>query len=279
MSTNIETSCMIEGHATGLHSCEKPMPDIGNQKSRSLANRIGYHIIKRFWALQGYEFRIARTEEEIAAANELRESIFSSVGYSTDLSHHHDELDSHSVIFICYYRNKMVGTLRLIDASDCQVFAWFNVNLPGNVQIQETVELGGLAIERRHRGKGSAILIGLLNMAYNYSFTNDLAWWLCGSNERQYKLFKEINESCEILEQHPPDPLHLKNREVLKSYFEKYAGNTKIYVFDLTKVSYYQNIKRVVQRGFFKSKRKRSRKRSRSIALRGIREQATCLSN
>ncbi len=28
MSTNIGTSCMIEGHATSLHSCEKPMPDI-----------------------------------------------------------------------------------------------------------------------------------------------------------------------------------------------------------------------------------------------------------
>ncbi len=249
-----------------------------NHKSRSLANRIGYHIIKRFWALKGYEFRIARTEEEIAAANKLRESICSSVGYPSDLSDLHDKYDSHSVIFVCYYRNTMAGTLRLIDASNCPTFAHFNVNLPENVQIQETLELGGLAIERSHRGKGSAILIGLLNMAYDYCFANDVVRWLCWSGKRQYRLFKGINESCEILEQHPPEPFHLKNREYFASYFEKHRGDSQAYVFDLTKVSYFQNIKRVVQRGFFKSKRKRSRKRSRSVALRGIRGQATCLS-
>ncbi len=32
MSTNIETSCMIEGHATSLHDCEEPMPDISKEK-------------------------------------------------------------------------------------------------------------------------------------------------------------------------------------------------------------------------------------------------------
>jgi len=250
-----------------------------NQKSRSLANRIGYHIIKRFWAHNGYEFRIARTEEEIAAANKLRESICSSVGYPSDLSDFHDKFDSHSVIFVCYYRNEMAGTLRLIDASNCPTFAWHNVNLPENAQIQETLELGGLAIERRHRGKGSAIMIGLLNIAYDYSFVNDVAWWLCSSGKREYKLFKGINESCEILEQHPTDPFHLKNREVLDTWFEKHGESIQVYVFDLTKVSYYQNIKKVVQRGFFNIKRKRSRKRSRSIALRGIKAQPTCLSN
>lgn len=254
-----------------------------NQKSKSLANRIGYHIIKLLWAQKGYEFRIARTEEEIAAANKLRESIYSSyssVGYPSDLSDIHDKYDSHSVIFICNYRNKMVGTLRLIDASNCPTFALFNVNLPENVQIQETLELAGLAIERSHRGKGSAILIGLLNMAYDYCFANDVVSWLCFSCRRQYRLFKGINESCEILEQHPTEPFHLKNREVIASYFEKQGGNGQVvYVFDLTKVSYFQNIKRVVQRGFFKIKEKRNRKRSRSIAPRGIRGQAACLSN
>jgi len=253
-----------------------------NQKSRSLTNRIGYHIIKWFWAQKGYEFRIARTEEEIAAANKLRESIISSscssVDYPSDLSDFHDKYDSHSVIFVCYYRNKMVGTLRLIDASNCPTFAFLNVNLPENVQIQETLELAGLVIERSHRGKGSAILIGLLNIAYDYSFANDVVWWLCYSGERQYKLFKGINESCEILEQHPTESFHLKNREMYKSYFEKYGRHIHAYVFDLTKVSYFQNIKRVVQRGFFKIKEKRNRKRSRSIALRGIKGQTTCLS-
>ncbi len=250
-----------------------------NQKSRSLANRIGYHIIKRLWAIKGYEFRIARTEEEIAAANKLRESICSSVGYPSDLSGLHDKYDSQSVIFVCYYRNKMAGTLRLIDASNCPTFAWYNVNLPENVQIQETLELGGLAIERSHRGKGSAILIGLLNVAYDYSFANDVVSWLCWSGKRQYRLFKGINESCEILEQHPTEPFHLKNREGLTSYFEKHRGSILVYVFDLTKVSYFQNIKRVVQRGFFKSKGKRSRKRSRSIALRGTIGRDTCLTS
>ncbi len=250
-----------------------------NQKSRPLTNRMGYHIINRLWAHNGYEFRIARTEQEIAAANRLRESICSSVGYPSDLSGLHDKYDSHSVIFICYYRNKMVGTLRLIDASNCPTFALFNVNLPENVQIQETLELGGLAIERSHRGKGSAILIGLLNIAYDYSFANNVVSWLCSSGKRQYKLFKGINESCETLEQHPADPFHLQNREGLESWFEKDGGNIQVYVFDLTKVSYFQNIKRVVQKGFFKSKRKRSRKRSRSIAPRGTIGQATCLSN
>jgi len=148
------------------------------QKNRPLANRIGYHVIKRFWAVRGYEFRVARTEQEIAAANRLRESICSSVGYPSDLSEFHDTYDSHSVIFVCYYKDKMAGTLRLIDASNCPAFAHFNVNLPENVQIQETRELGGLAVERSHRGKGRAILIGLLNMADNYSFANNVVSWL-----------------------------------------------------------------------------------------------------
>ncbi len=279
MSTNIETSCMIEGHATSLHGCEKPMPDIGNQKSRSLANRVGYHVIKRLWAHKGYEFRIARTEEEIAAANKLRESICSTVGYPSDLSDFHDKYDNHSVIFVCYYRDKMAGTLRLVDGSNCPTFALINVNLPENVPIQETVELGGLAVERSHRGKGSAILIGLLNAAYSYSRANDVASWLVFSCMRQYRLFKGINESCETLKQHTPEPFHLKNREVIGSYFEKQGANLQVYVFDLTKVSYYQNIKRVIQRGFFKAKQKRSRKRSRSIAPQGVRGQAACLSS
>ena len=248
-----------------------------NQKGRSLANRIGYHVIKRFWALKGYEFRIARTEQEIAGANKLRESIYSCAGYSSDLSDYHDKYDSHSVIFVCYYRNEMVGTLRLIDASSCPTFAQFNVNLPEHVHIQETLELGGLAIERSHRGKGNAILIGMLNIAYSYSRANNVVWLLCLSGKRQYRLFKKISESCEILEQHPPDPCHLKNHELFKSCSEEQRGNSQAYVFDLTKVSYYQNIKRVAQKGFFKSKRKRNRKRSRSIALQGIRGQATCL--
>jgi len=253
--------------------------DEHNQKSRPLANRVGYHVIKRLWAHNGYEFRIARTEQEIAAANKLRESIYSSVGYSSDSSDLHDKYDSHSVIFVCYYRNQMVGTLRLVDGSNCPTFALFNVNLPENVQIQETLELGGLAVERSHRGKGSAILIGLLNAAYRYSRANDVASWLVFSCKRQYRLFKGINEGCEILEQHPTEPFHLKNREVIGSYFEKQGGNLQVYVFDLTKVSYYQNIKRVVQRGFLKAKEKRSRKRSRSIAPQGVRGQAACLSN
>ncbi len=85
--------------------------------------------------------------------------------------------------------------------------------------------------------------------------------------------------ASEILKQHPTEPFHLKNREVIRSYFEKQGENLQVYVFDLTKVSYYQNIKRVVQRGFIKSKEKRSRKRSRSIAPRGVRGQAACLSS
>lgn len=32
MSTDIETSCMIESHATNLHGCENPMPDISKEK-------------------------------------------------------------------------------------------------------------------------------------------------------------------------------------------------------------------------------------------------------
>lgn len=212
------------------------------------ANKIGGLGFRIYSSLKGYEFKIALDEKEIKGANSLRNSIFSSAGYSDDLSNLHIDQDGFSTIFICLFKGELVGTVRLIDVSKCSILELFNVNLPSEVNRSNAMELGGLAIKYSHRGGGRIALMGLIACAYNCSLKKGVTWWLCFSKKSQYESFRAINEECQELDQHLPSQLQMNRREILGSWFEKNSSDTMVFIFNLSGVSYFKNIKNIISK-------------------------------
>ncbi len=64
---------------------------------------VGGSFIRIYGWLLGYSFRTAQSEDEIMTANNFRDKIYSIVGYSHDMSTHHDKYKNSSTIFYGIY--------------------------------------------------------------------------------------------------------------------------------------------------------------------------------
>jgi len=118
---------------------------------------------KKVVQLYGYHLKIASTPSEIETACKLRRRVFAEEGLSDINVDLYDEYDNHSVFFLCYYKNTLVGAYRqIVSSCDLQVFKAFNTTLPPSINLDECSELSGLVIKKDFR-KNSKIKFTLFH--------------------------------------------------------------------------------------------------------------------
>lgn len=130
----------------------------------------------------------------------------------------------------------------------------WNVALPPGVRAAEIHELSGLAIDRSQRGRGRAALLGLLDMALETARDHDVRWWIISAQPRSFRSFLAVNERCALLTPRPPTPWHLERRRGYEDYLRVHGPTITIGLFDLSAVSYLQNLRRSVA-GYLRDRR------------------------
>lgn len=196
----------------------------------------------RYYLLyQGYEFKIARSGNEIIEANGIRDSIYTGMGFKgekdvADYSTHHDK---DSIIVLCYHKGRPIGTIRLIDYKNCSLLDLFNIALPANVDKSSVFELSGLAVKFSHLGNGRLVMLGLIDKAFEVSNRSKRKWLICVASKNNGKLFEAINNDCSELKQLDPDTKHLANRQnKFELWFKRFGCSSRILLFRLDRVSY-----------------------------------------
>ena len=215
--------------------------------TRPLHERLGERLLRGALSLMGLEFRIVRTEPERSQARALRARIFASAGYSADLSEVARRYDDHATMVVGSYRGQLVGTLTLVDAAvSCRVLELWNLRLPTSLELPRTQEISALAVDPAHRGRGRAVVIGMLDVAFQEARRRGVDWWLASSSEANYRAFRSINPHCQLLEELPPTALHLAHRERYRSYFADRGQRAQLFAFELGQVSYTANLGRML---------------------------------
>jgi N-acyl-L-homoserine lactone synthetase len=203
-----------------------------------LSNSMIGFLFKVISRLQGYEYSIASTEEDLQAAYRLRESIFADELFGEKI-HYPDRYDPHSTVLLAWHRGEVIGTVRLIRveksslALDCYNFA-----LPEHVERAQVLEFGGLVVSRQHRGKGKYAFLGMCDLAFQYSLKHGYLWWMGVATLNKIEYFRKLNKDSRVLSVDKPLPQHLKNRELYPGYFTEGKNPPRPFLMDNRKGSY-----------------------------------------
>ncbi|MEZ4454384.1 MAG: hypothetical protein R3B09_33340 [Nannocystaceae bacterium] len=200
-------------------------------------------VLRGYVRASGVRCRVVNSAEEQARVNAFRRRVFAGAGYPEGLAARTERYDPHSIGVAAYAGDALVGALRLIHAGrSCRVLDLWNVALPPEVRPAQIHELSGLAIDGSRRGRGRAALLGLLDVALEVARAQDVRWWIVSAQPRTFRSFLRINERCTILTPEPPTERHLAHRRDFDEYLRSHGATITIGLFDLSAVSYVQNL-------------------------------------
>lgn len=186
--------------------------------------------------------------KEEAQVIDFTNSILASEGYPDDYLNLLPRYYSNSVLFVVYHKDKLIGALRLFEATKpCRILDFWNVTFPNDIPISEYREMGSLVIDERYRGKSRWAMTALLDISYKYSKQNGVNWWFASAYHSKFQKFKMMNPSCKIMEISEPNEHQLKYRETYSDFFDK-AKTAVIFVFNLEGVSYSHQFKRILRK-------------------------------
>jgi N-acyl-L-homoserine lactone synthetase len=122
--------------------------------------------------LKGYRFRVAETEEEFAAALELRREVYcGDFGYEVPVP---DQYDHRSYLLIAEVEatGEIVGTMRITPRELGPVEAEEYFTLPAHLDSARAIEISRFAIKRSHRKTRTflpVVACGLYKLLYEFS--------------------------------------------------------------------------------------------------------------
>lgn len=167
-------------------------------KKYVFTNSLMVGSIRMVTKAKGYRFKIAETEQELQAVYDLRLRI-----YQQEVIHdshpYPDEFDPHAVILIAYKRRTPVATMRLVRAEKGNITTeLYCPDLLNEISPRNTVEIGGLAIEKAHRGGSNFVFVSLLHLGLEWCASNHRQNWIGISTLKKLELFKALNPNLLI---------------------------------------------------------------------------------
>ena len=205
-----------------------------------LSNKLIGGLFQTTARILGYRFTIATTPEELAEAYRLREAIFADELYDPQVNiKFPDKYDANAIVFIAWYKDKIIGTMRLIKAKELSlILDCYNFSLEPHVNLGQVLEFGGLVVDKKYRGKAKFAFLGMCNLGFQYSLDNNYIWWMGVTTLRKIAYFRKLNTDCEFLDYSPPDEKHMKNRERYPGYFKENNDPARPFLMNNLKGSY-----------------------------------------
>ncbi len=179
--------------------------------------------------LRGYDFRIAKTREELDAVSALKFKVYSAEGYIDPRLHPdmrlNDVYDDHSVNIGGYWKGRLVGTVRLILDSE-RSFPTENLFNIGRLKERaRTAEIGRLVIEpdfrKNNTGRRRYIMFGMAYTMLHYCLRHGIIYWITNMPEKLALSYQQFGAFFVRIPEQPPTPANLSSRSIIAGYFSK----------------------------------------------------------
>ncbi|MEO1259505.1 MAG: GNAT family N-acyltransferase [Bacteroidota bacterium] len=165
-----------------------------------LTNKMMIGFVRLNATLRNYRIKIAETEEELQHAFALRLRIYQKEVLS-QTNPYPDQYDQKSVILLVYQGKKAIATMRMVKVKGgCLTTELYQPNLLEKQESKEVVEIGGLAIDKTHRGGLKFVFISLLITSLEWCSRNQVRYWIGISTLRKVEMFRAINPNLVIKE-------------------------------------------------------------------------------
>jgi N-acyl-L-homoserine lactone synthetase len=180
----------------------------------------------------GYDFKIAKSKEELEKVYHFRWQIYSEKGYIDSHSYSDekftDRYDEVSTNLAAFHRNQIVGACRLTPFSSknigMPIFDYFNIVIPPEISSQDKfLEIGRFVIKKKYRGNRRLVAFGLAALAYLYSIKHDIRWWLAFMPEglsNSFRSFGVRGAYFKPLKELPLTEKNLNLRKEMSGYFK-----------------------------------------------------------
>lgn len=182
----------------------------------------GVIIIK----IKGYTFSIADNEEDLNNVFKIRYQIYFSEGYIQEKDNlmFSDKHDKYSANFIARDKSgKPIGAMRLAMHNPFGFPAEMYFNIKCDIDDKQTVAEPSRLVVLKELRKGSRfIMLGLAMIAYKYSKSHNIKYWIATLPEKLALSFaRDFNFKFDRIDELPPSEENIKNRTEIAGYFKK----------------------------------------------------------
>lgn len=158
--------------------------------------------------------------------SEFRFKVYCQEGFINEMDYPNkafaDKYDATSASMVARYKGNIIGVLRVThySALSLPTFDYFNLELPEEVRVKETIELGRFMVDKEYRSSAHMVSIGLFLQSKEYVQSNkEIKWMVAFMPDNVREL---VSHMCpfEVLDQKPIQESHLQARELLPGYWE-----------------------------------------------------------
>jgi len=183
---------------------------------------LGVIIIK----FKGYKFTTAENEEDLNNVFKIRYQIYLAEGYIQERHDliFNDKHDKYSANFIARDRSgKPIGAMRLAMHNPFGFPAEMYFNIKCSITDKETVAEPSRLVVLKELRKGSRfIMLGLAMIAYKYSKSHNIKYWIATLPEKLAISFeRDFNFKFEHIDEFPLSDENITNRSEIAGYFKK----------------------------------------------------------
>ncbi|MEK9175636.1 MAG: GNAT family N-acyltransferase [Patescibacteria group bacterium] len=207
----------------------------------TIKNLVGVKVFLLWARIKGYSFKLM-PDSDLDNVYHLRWKIYSDEGYINpeDYPDHmfKDKYEQFSKNIVAFYKNEMIGTVRLTFNSVIGIPTLnnFNVVLPSLIKsLNDIVEIGRFMILPQFRGKNRDVAFGLSAFFYLFLMKKGMRWWIVHMPVKLQNSFKKFGVSFEMLEEKELLPKHIDSRGIIAGYFDKHE--LKPMIADMYKIS------------------------------------------
>ena len=182
------------------------------KKKYALTNKFMVGFVGVITKARGYRFKIAETAQELQDAFDLRMKIYQ-LEVIRNAEPFPDEYDFHSVILMAYKGDTAIASMRMVlTEKRSMTTELYSPDLLEGFTLKQSVEIGGLVIDKAHRGGTKFVFLSLLHLALEWCDQNHRSFWIGISTQKKLELFKALNPNLIIKESVPESSLEMSKR-------------------------------------------------------------------
>jgi hypothetical protein len=144
-----------------------------------------------------------------------------------------ERYDQATTWIVAYHRGRPVGVMGLLDMRIASVaLDYGGQRAPAWLPLDQTREIGRLAILPEHRGGARVVMIGLLREMLVFAQRGRVVHLFSGSTPALFRVYQRYNATAQLVSA-PADPVPNPARDRYFAPLRKYGGEGVVYTFQV----------------------------------------------